>query len=69
MIDTFYVTDLVGHKVTNENRQGNIITRLKAVMAEQEDELQEAMPDGIVAPQPAAADGANVLPRKSKVGV
>ncbi|WP_430241144.1 [protein-PII] uridylyltransferase [Neorhizobium sp. DAR64861/K0K2] len=69
VIDTFYVTDLVGHKVTNENRQGNIITRLKAVMAEQEDELQEAMPDGIVAPQPAAADGANVLPRKSKVGV
>ena len=59
VIDTFYVMDLVGQKVVNENRQGNIAARLKAVMAEQEDELRSGMPSGIIAPahnpsQPAA---------------
>jgi [protein-PII] uridylyltransferase len=52
VIDTFYVVDLVGHKVTNENRQGNIIARLKAVMSEQEDEMRAGMPSGIIAPSP-----------------
>ncbi|TDK35327.1 [protein-PII] uridylyltransferase [Rhizobium deserti] len=54
VIDTFYVIDLFGHKVTNENRQGNISARLKAVMADQEDELRTGMPSGIIAPSPAA---------------
>ena len=35
VIDTFYVTDLVGQKITNENRQASIVTQLKGVMAEQ----------------------------------
>ncbi|MGK6316127.1 [protein-PII] uridylyltransferase [Neorhizobium sp. DT-125] len=56
VIDTFYVTDLVGHKVVNENRQGNITARLKAVMAEQEDELRSGMPAGIIAPAPPPAE-------------
>jgi [protein-PII] uridylyltransferase len=59
VIDTFYVTDLVGHKVVNENRQGNIVARLKAVMADQEDEARSGMPSGIIAPPP-------VPPRKTK---
>ena len=33
VIDTFYVTDLFGHKITNENRQAHTAARLKAVMA------------------------------------
>lgn len=41
VIDTFYVTDLVGQKVTNENRQASIANRLKAVMAEQAEEPRE----------------------------
>lgn len=50
VIDTFYVTDLLGHKITNENRQGNIVARLKAVMAEEADEARDRMPSGILAP-------------------
>ncbi|MCO6187372.1 [protein-PII] uridylyltransferase [Rhizobium sp. L1K21] len=50
VIDTFYVTDLIGEKVTNENRQGNIIARLKAAMADVEDEARSRMPQGIIAP-------------------
>ncbi|MBB4063800.1 [protein-PII] uridylyltransferase [Gellertiella hungarica] len=38
VIDTFYVTDLVGQKITNENRSSAIIQRLKAVMSEGETE-------------------------------
>ena len=64
VIDTFYVTDLVGHKVTAENRQGNIVARLKAVMTEQEDELRTGMPSGIIAPAPDTS--AVTAPRKSK---
>lgn len=52
VIDTFYVTDLVGSKITNENRQVNITARLKAVVAQQEDELRSRMPSGIIAPAP-----------------
>ena len=55
VIDTFYVTDLVGSKIINENRQGNISARLKAVMSEQEDELRSGMPTGIIAPAPTPA--------------
>jgi [protein-PII] uridylyltransferase len=50
VIDTFYVTDLVGQKITNDNKRANIIARLKAVMAGEEDELRQRMPSGIIAP-------------------
>lgn len=50
VIDTFYVTDLLGQKITNENRQGNIVARLKAVMAEEADEARDRMPSGMLAP-------------------
>nr|WP_316657090.1 [protein-PII] uridylyltransferase [uncultured Gellertiella sp.] len=36
VIDTFYVSDLVGQKITNDNRSAAIIARLKAVMSEGE---------------------------------
>ena len=49
VIDTFYVTDLVGAKITNETRHGHITARLKAVMAEQADEVRDRMPAGIIA--------------------
>ncbi|NKN35085.1 [protein-PII] uridylyltransferase [Agrobacterium sp. a22-2] len=52
VIDTFYVTDLVGQKVINENRQGSVMARLKAVMSEQSDELRDRMPSGMIAPSP-----------------
>jgi [protein-PII] uridylyltransferase len=34
VIDTFYVTDLVGQKITNENRSAAIVKRLKSVLIE-----------------------------------
>ncbi len=52
VIDTFYVIDLIGQKITNENRQANITARLKSVIAEQSDELRDRMPSGIIAPTP-----------------
>ncbi|WP_281436201.1 [protein-PII] uridylyltransferase [Ciceribacter sp. L1K22] len=52
VIDTFYVTDLIGQKVTNDNRIATVTGRLKAVMAEQSDELRDKMPSGIIAPAP-----------------
>lgn len=56
VIDTFYVTDLVGQKISNENKRGNIIARLKAVMAGEEDELRQRMPSGIIAPSETPLD-------------
>ncbi len=50
VIDTFYVADLVGQKISNENRRAYITARLKAVMAGEEDEMRERMPSGIIAP-------------------
>jgi [protein-PII] uridylyltransferase len=55
VIDTFYVTDLFGQKVMTDNRQASIASRLKAVMAEQEDELRDRMPPGIIAHPDVAA--------------
>jgi [protein-PII] uridylyltransferase len=52
VIDTFYVTDLVGQKITNENRQANIIARIKPVLADVEDEARSRMPSGMIAPAP-----------------
>ena len=49
------MTDLFGQKVTNDNRQASIATRLKAVMSEQEDELRDRMPNGIIAHPDVAA--------------
>jgi [protein-PII] uridylyltransferase len=54
VIDTFYVTDLVGSKITSENRQMNIAARLKAVLAGEVDEARERMPSGIIAPTPVS---------------
>ena len=51
VVDTFYVRDLIGQKITSENRQNNIAARLKAVLAREEDELRDAMPPGMIAPQ------------------
>jgi len=51
VIDTFYVTDLLGQKITSENRHAHISARLKAVMAGEEDEARMRMPSGIIAPQ------------------
>lgn len=39
VIDTFYVTDLTGQKVMNDNRQSTIVARLKNIMADPEDLL------------------------------
>ena len=66
VIDTFYVTDLLGAKITNEYRQGNISARLKAVMSEQEDELRSGMPSGIIAPAPAPRRRVQPSPRRPK---
>jgi len=56
VIDTFYVTDLVGQKVTNDNRQNTISARLKSVMTDQEEEAKKN-------PTPATEEQP---PRKSK---
>ncbi|NLS02078.1 [protein-PII] uridylyltransferase [Rhizobium sp. P32RR-XVIII] len=65
VIDTFYVTDLVGQKISSDSKRSNITARLKAVMAGEEDELRERMPSGIIAP----ADTAQTLqPGEKKAG-
>ncbi|SFA96809.1 UTP--GlnB (protein PII) uridylyltransferase, GlnD [Rhizobium sp. NFR07] len=48
VIDTFYVTDLVGQKITNENRQNSIASRLKAVMSNDEFESIDGMAASVV---------------------
>ncbi|MFP5077667.1 [protein-PII] uridylyltransferase [Rhizobium sp. YIM 134829] len=63
VIDTFYVTDLVGAKITNESRHANIVARLKPVMAGEADEARDRMPAGMIAP--AASARASV--RKAKI--
>ena len=63
VIDTFYVTDLLGQKITSENRHAHISARLKAVMAGEEDEARARMPSGIIAPQ--ASRGTPVKKAKS----
>ncbi|MGR9244260.1 [protein-PII] uridylyltransferase [Rhizobium leguminosarum] len=54
VIDTFYVTDLVGQKISGDSKRANITARMRAVMAEEEDELRERMPSGIIAPAATA---------------
>ncbi|OWK26411.1 hypothetical protein AJ87_04230 [Rhizobium yanglingense] len=65
MIDTFYVTDLVGQKISSDTKRANITARLKAVMAGEEDELRERMPSGIIAP---AASAQTLQPGEKKAG-
>jgi [protein-PII] uridylyltransferase len=48
VIDTFYVTDLVGQKIVNENRQNSIVSRLKAVMTNDEFESIDGMAASVV---------------------
>ena len=50
VVDSFYVKDLVGMKITNETRQANIIARLMAVLADEQDEVRDRMPSGVIAP-------------------
>ncbi|MCX8995776.1 [protein-PII] uridylyltransferase [Rhizobiaceae bacterium BDR2-2] len=44
VIDTFYVTDLTGEKINNENRQAAITSRLRSVMAGDHDALHAGAP-------------------------
>ncbi|MDI7864731.1 [protein-PII] uridylyltransferase [Rhizobiaceae bacterium n13] len=64
VIDTFYVTDLIGQKIVNDNRRAHIVARLKAVMGGEVDELREGMPQGIIAPAGLRVASA---PKKVKV--
>lgn len=57
VVDTFYVRDLVGQKITTENRQTNIAARLKAVLAKENDEVRDKMPPGMIAPHGSARRG------------
>jgi [protein-PII] uridylyltransferase len=50
VIDTFYVTDLTGEKITTDNRQSLIATRLKAVIADGNDNGEARVAPGVVAP-------------------
>ena len=50
VIDTFYVTDLVGQKISGDSKRSNITARMKAVIAEEQDEMRERMPSGMIAP-------------------
>ncbi|MFB2549875.1 [protein-PII] uridylyltransferase [Ensifer soli] len=54
VIDTFYVTDLLGQKVIGETRHGHIAARLRHVMAGEADAARESMPSGVIAPEAAA---------------
>ncbi|OCW55910.1 [protein-PII] uridylyltransferase [Hoeflea olei] len=54
VVDTFYVRDLVGQKITNDNRKLNIVARLKAVLGKEADELRDNMPPGMIAPHGSA---------------
>ncbi|WP_428982975.1 [protein-PII] uridylyltransferase [Pseudohoeflea coraliihabitans] len=50
VVDSFYVRDLVGMKITNETRQANIMARVAAVLADKQDEARDRMPSGVIAP-------------------
>ncbi len=54
VIDTFYVTDLVGQKISGDSKRSNITARMRAVIAEEQDELRERMPSGMIAPADTA---------------
>ncbi len=50
VIDSFYVTDLVGAKITSESRQAAIVERMKAVLEEKGDDYRRGMPPGMLLP-------------------
>ncbi|MCD1634607.1 [protein-PII] uridylyltransferase [Martelella mediterranea] len=50
VIDSFYVTDLVGAKITSESRQSAIVERMKAVLEEKGDDYRRGMPPGMLLP-------------------
>ena len=52
VVDTFYVRDLVGMKITSDARQAHIVARLKAVLADREDGARDAAPAPAAAPRP-----------------
>jgi [protein-PII] uridylyltransferase len=52
VIDTFYVTDLTGEKITTENRQALIAARLKSVMPDTDEEVKTRVAPGVVMPLP-----------------
>lgn len=52
VIDTFYVTDLTGEKITTDNRQALIAARLKSVISEELDDQKPRVAPGVVAPLP-----------------
>ncbi|AJY47361.1 [protein-PII] uridylyltransferase [Martelella endophytica] len=56
VIDSFYVTDLVGAKITNENRQAAIVERMKAVLDDNSDAYRKGMPPGMLLPAEAGRD-------------
>ena len=60
VIDSFYVTDLVGAKITNENRQAAIVERMKAVLEDKGDAYRKGMPQGMLLP----AENGQDTPRK-----
>ncbi len=61
VIDSFYVTDLVGAKITNENRQAAIVERMKAVLEDKGDAYRKGMPPGMLLP---AENGQEAIPAK-----
>jgi len=50
VIDTFYVTDLTGEKITTDNRQALIAARLKAIMPDDEGDGKSRVAPGVVTP-------------------
>lgn len=61
VVDTFYICDLLGMKITSDNRQTNIVARLKAVLSNQADEMRDSMPSGMIAP--AGTSGRRPAPK------
>ncbi|TCL72201.1 [protein-PII] uridylyltransferase [Rhizobium sp. BK251] len=58
VIDTFYVTDLVGQKIVSDSRRASVTSRLKAVMTAGEEEPREraaAAAQPVATARPAAA--------------
>jgi [protein-PII] uridylyltransferase len=55
VIDTFYVTDLTGEKINNENRQVLIAAHLKTVISDDTGESKGRVAPGVVTPLPPKA--------------
>jgi len=55
VIDTFYVTDLTGEKINNENRQVLIAAHLKSVISDDTGESKGRVAPGVVTPLPPKA--------------